>query len=132
MLATNSGSGELTLSLPTVKDWTPESPELYTAFLECIKNRDINTLSEIFSETEELLEEMDENVLVIPETIDKKENKKSSKQIDIPTEETIDEILEKLNSLVGLEEVKKEVNKVITYLKFLEKSKDYIKLSSLI
>ena len=32
-IATKTGCGELTLSLPTVKDWTPSSPELYVVKL---------------------------------------------------------------------------------------------------
>lgn len=105
------------------------TPSLYRTLLECIKNRDINMLEEIFAETEVLLDELDENVLIVPETLGEKETKTNTKQIDKPIDDSIDEILEKLNSLVGLEEVKKEVNKVITYLKFLDKSKGYINLT---
>lgn len=55
----------------------------------------------------------------------KAECTEQSKEIAAEPEETLEELLDKLNTLVGLEEVKKEVNQIINLIKVKRKGEEF-------
>lgn len=101
------------------KDKIIFSHKLYRILLDNIKAGNTDVLSKIFGQTEAYLSLIEDNESVKLGVIEREETLSNK---------TLEEIMEKLNSLVGLDDIKLEVNKLMTYLKFLEKSKEYTNL----
>lgn len=61
---------------------------------------------------------------------DTKTNIKYEQKEEVKNKNNIDDILKELNDLVGLKNIKDEVNKLLIYLKFKEKAEKYLELES--
>ena len=79
-------------------------------------------------------ESLKEQLISIKEEIDSVEDfysgifdKKKAKEFK-DDNTTIEEIIKKLDKLIGLENIKQEITKLIKFLEFIDKAKDYLKL----
>lgn len=102
------------------KDKVILSKKTYDAISKNIKNGNGAVLSGMFEQADKTLEQAKMQMTVQPVLVKTNENDFIDKSLD--------ELLEMLNELIGLDKIKLEINKLITYLKFFEKSKEFVDL----
>ena len=96
------------------------SKTVYDIISKNIKSGNTAGLVGLFEQTDKQLEQISAEMTVRPVLV-KTTN-------DDLTNKSLDDLLEMLNELIGLDKIKLEINKLITYLKFFEKSKDFVEL----
>ena len=70
---------------------------------------------------EEQIENGNNEIIIDAEEINKNTNKE--KNIEKEEEKSLDQIIEELNQLIGMDNIKKQINKLSSYLSFLDKIK---------
>lgn len=107
--------------------------------INLIKNKENEVVIDFFENIKQDIEEFNETIenFISGEIVDEEElsedeeEVKADKKTEVINNTTLEEELEKLNNLVGLENVKEKIKELINYLKYVNKVKEYVPLDKI-
>ena len=105
--------------------------------INLIKNKENEVVVDFFENLKQDMKDFDEvienvsNEGIIIQEIILDEDEEEEEKTQLPDNSTLEEELEKLNNLVGLENVKVKIKELTNYLKYINKVKEYVPLDKI-